>query len=208
MSDPVGLETPAAGEEMTLNQKIATWVQGKKGQKVGDGECWTLAENALKQAGAKTSYDFGKVTANADYIWGTEIKVADIKAGDILQFRDHKIKVVTKIKVRFDDDSGWDEEEEEEFSRGHHTAVVDGTPDADGVVATLEQNIKPDGKVVQAKSLHTRSVAAKSTKEVKSVYDEDAKKKRNATVTTEVTITVTGTIWAYRPQKAEEEKTE
>jgi hypothetical protein len=36
-----------------LNQKVLAFARAHKGQQVGDGECWTLADAALKAAGAR-----------------------------------------------------------------------------------------------------------------------------------------------------------
>ena len=205
MTDPVVLEKAAKAGEQTLNQKIVTWIQGKMGQKVGDGECWTLAEQALQASGGYGSGHYGKITDDADYEWGTKIKLTEVKAGDILQFRDHVVRTLTKTSIRFEDQSGWDEEDDQSSTQAHHTAIVKTPADADGRMAVMDQNSDPGGKIVQNQVLYTRSVAEKTTKEVKSVYDEDAGKKRNATVITKVTITVTGKLWAYRPQVKPEE---
>ena len=59
---------------LTINQKIVLWAKGKLGKKVGRGECWDLAEQALKQAGAQTSNDLGPVGDDTDYIWGEKVK--------------------------------------------------------------------------------------------------------------------------------------
>jgi hypothetical protein len=34
--------------QLTTNQKVVVWVQGQLGKTVGKGECWDLAEQALK----------------------------------------------------------------------------------------------------------------------------------------------------------------
>lgn len=46
-----------------LNQKIITFVSQNIGKKVGRGECWDLAAQALNQAGASWDgqYNFGRV---------------------------------------------------------------------------------------------------------------------------------------------------
>ncbi|HET9954420.1 MAG TPA: hypothetical protein VFQ61_07945 [Polyangiaceae bacterium] len=57
----------------TVNQKIQAFASSRVGQQVGDGECWTLAEQALAAAGAKTSNEImgaANVTPDADYVWG------------------------------------------------------------------------------------------------------------------------------------------
>ena len=48
------------------------------GKQVGNGECWTLADQAIKRAGARPTVAFN---------FGRQIPLADIKPGDILQFK-------------------------------------------------------------------------------------------------------------------------
>lgn len=89
----------------------------KVGQRVGDGECTRVAEYALKQAGMKTTSDFGVTGRNADYVWGTNILPDNALPGDILQFRNHVMRVTrrkpdgTLIETR-------------DYNRGHHTAIL------------------------------------------------------------------------------------
>lgn len=81
---PTG-ETPAADgrksntqqKPSTLNQAIVRFAVSQLGKKVGNGECWTLAAEALEAAGAEPPkmYDFGE-----------EIELSEITPGDILQF--------------------------------------------------------------------------------------------------------------------------
>ena len=52
-------------DNATINQKVLIWARGKKGQQVGAGECWDLADRALRHAGAQSSTTTGK---NDDYI--------------------------------------------------------------------------------------------------------------------------------------------
>src|SRR5262249_5434679 len=47
------------------------------GQQVGNGECWTLAEDALLFAGAKPA---------VGYVFGDKIPLSSTQPGDILQF--------------------------------------------------------------------------------------------------------------------------
>src|SRR5205823_13882876 len=73
------------GEAMphTTNQKVVIWAQGQLGKKIGKGECWDLAEQALKQAGAQTSNHLGPVEQDSDYIWGDSIDIKDVIPGEI-----------------------------------------------------------------------------------------------------------------------------
>ncbi len=67
-----------------LNQKIIAFVKTKLNKKVGRGECWDLAAEALDNVKAKWDHDFnfGK---KVDY------KKECIYPGDIIQFKDVEI---------------------------------------------------------------------------------------------------------------------
>ena len=43
----------------TINQKIYIWARSHIGKQVGNGQCWTLADRALRQAGARSSTTTG-----------------------------------------------------------------------------------------------------------------------------------------------------
>ena len=186
---------------LTTNQQIVVWVQGQLGKTVGKGECWDLAEQALKQAGAQTSNDLGPVEKDTDYIWGEPINdVKDVGPGDILQFRDYVVTTTIKTEYSFSDGSGLVETTEDTAERGHHTAIVNGKLDGDGAVKTLEQHVRPRGKVVQNKKLYMRNVPPVVTKTIAKRRHPTTKKIETAKVTNTITITVTGTIWAYKPK--------
>src|SRR5437588_275212 len=55
-----------------LNKKVKEYVDGKVGMpRFGKNkECFDLADLALKAAGAKTAFHYGKVVKEADYVWG------------------------------------------------------------------------------------------------------------------------------------------
>jgi hypothetical protein len=185
---------------LSLGQQVVIWAQGKVGKKVGKGECWDLAEAALKQAGAQTSNDLGPMGEDADYVWGDSIAIKDVEPGDVLQFRDYEVKTTTVTKYVWDDGSSETIEEEDIAERGHHTAVVNGMPDSSGVVKTLDQHVKPLGKVVQNKMLHTRNVPAASRSSTSKRKHPSTKKLESVKVRTTVTIEVSGQVWAYRPK--------
>lgn len=185
---------------LTINQKVVVWVQGQLGKKVGRGECWDLGEQALKQAGAQTSNDLGSVDEDADYIWGDTIAVKDIMSGDILQIRDHERKTTTTTTYTFPDGTIVEAEAFSTEKKPHHTAIVNGKLDADSAVATLEQNVDPLGKIVQNQKLCTRDVAPVLTNSVEKLEHPKTKKLETVKAAKTVTITVTGTIWAYRPK--------
>ena len=71
----------------TLSRKVYEYANKKRGHKVGSGECFDLADFALKSIKAKPAEDFGKITGNADYVWGKLINFRTAVPGDIIQFR-------------------------------------------------------------------------------------------------------------------------
>ncbi len=95
-----------------LNKKVLDFAVAHKKQQVGNGQCWTLAAEALKHAGAKPPhhYDFGK-----------EIPPKDALPGDIIQFERAEFKTAHT-----------------HLTAHHHTAIVES---ADGKKFTmLSQN--------------------------------------------------------------------
>lgn len=188
------------GTEQTLGQKVVIWAEGKLGKKIGDGKCWALGEEALKQAGAQTSNDLGPVGKNTDYIWGDQIdNIKDVQPGDILQIRDHLITTTTVITYKFADGSSITETQEHVATRGHHTAIVRSMPDVNGTLETYEQHV--NGRdVVQKLKLRTSSIGARTTLSVGKHQHPKTKKLEQANISTTVTVNVTGTVWAYRPK--------
>lgn len=72
----------ACGADGSINDQVVAFARSKLGEKVGDGECSSLAAEALRHAGAKTRRgEHGS--------WGEELKsLLEAKPGDILQFDD------------------------------------------------------------------------------------------------------------------------
>jgi hypothetical protein len=189
------------GAPLTPNQKVVVWARGKLGQKVGRGQCWDLGEQALKQAGAQTSNDLGPVRDDSDYIWGDPIKdIKDVEPGDILQIRDHVVTTTTVIEYTFKDGSTIKETKEAFAKRGHHTSIVNAKMDANGAIRTLEQHVRPRGDIVQNMRLYTRDVPSEVTKTSGRAVHPGRKGYESAEIKTTVTITVSGTIWPYRPK--------
>jgi len=95
---------------------VVSFAVSKMGERVGDGECTTLVEQALTQAGKMTTTDFGIVGPDTDYVWGTSVTLDASKPGDIIQFRNHVMTVTTK----------WAKGGQQEVShrRPHHTAII------------------------------------------------------------------------------------
>ena len=163
---------PAAPNDANLGAQIVIFATSKSGQRVGDGQCFALADQALKALGARSAADFGTVTAVADYKWGAQVSLADVRPGDIVQFRDFK-------STRRDDaeDGGF-----KEFTNGRgpqHTAIVVSV-DGNGLLTVIEQNAPPGSGV------HKTQLGFANTS-----FQKD---------TTTVTITTSGSVWFYRPQ--------
>jgi hypothetical protein len=158
--------------------KIVQFAQSRVGQKVGDGECFALADEALRGAGASSAADFGHVAPDADYKWSSQqVSPSDAKPGDIIQFRNFKITT----KTVGSDGSGGDSWEE----RPHHTAVVVSN-DGSGNLTILEQNVSIGGTPGQAeKSVRQNQIATASGS------------RRVGTDT--VTVTISGRMVVYRP---------
>jgi hypothetical protein len=170
---PIGLageDAGAAKSAPSLGAKVLQFARDRVGQRVGDGECFALADQALRAAGAKSAADFGPVTADGDYVWGSAVAaVASVQAGDIVQFRNY---VYTR---REENDEGWQESSEE---RPHHTAIVVSN-DGNGMLTVIEQNAPP-GTAVRTIRLGFSSGSTQSGN-------------------TTVRVTVTGRTWFYRP---------
>lgn len=134
-----------------LRKKIVDFAKSKIGKKVGTGQCYELADEALKDAGAKTASDYGKITKDADYVWGKEVNVDKTLPGDIIQFRDYK-------RVKMDQEAyeiGFPKKDgggsinytfghKDTVERPHHTAVA-STHISQGKLTVLEQNVKRGG---------------------------------------------------------------
>ena len=125
------------------------------GEKVADGQCMSLAVEALRYAGAKR-YAFDP---SGDFVWGRP--VASFKAalpGDILQFRnavfDGKRWITKRRWV------SWHHE------YPHHTAIVSEVREGGRVVAILHQNVgahddaDANKQVVQEASIRPESLQA------------------------------------------------
>ena len=173
---PVGLDSGNSNKSQAdIAQQVMNFINQKMGMRHGNGECFTLADDALKKAGAKSAADFGTVTEDADYVWGTAVKLGDVKPGDLIQFRNYQY--VRTIKTT-NADGSWSEKDEKE-GRPHHTAIVEQV-NGDGSIVVLEQNARKGDPV------------ARNTLFFKSGTTENDN--------TKTTVKVAGTFRFYRPQ--------
>jgi hypothetical protein len=102
---------------------VVDYARGKLGHQVGNGECWTLAFEALQAAGAKRPGEDGLKV----YEFGKAIELKAVKAGDVLQFENVNFKHTNA-------DGSWYTN-----SFPHHTAIVlsvSGTR-----ITLLQQNV-------------------------------------------------------------------
>lgn len=193
-------------EGLTLNQKVVHWAWGqlKKLVRVAGhkkAECWDLAEMALRQAGAKTSYDLGEVGDDTDYVRGSPVDLMKVIPGDILQIRDYDETIETVITSTFPDGSTVSRSETKELTHPHHTAIVRGIMDPQtGKIPTLEQHVGKSSVVLEMR-IYTQDVPEIVTKTAEKQKNPSTHKFESATVTTKVKVTVDPKkqIWAYRP---------
>jgi hypothetical protein len=173
---PIGLDAKGGTPKQTqasMSERIVSYPRQHYDHRVGDGECFTLVDRALRNAGARSASDFGQVTPDADYVWGTTVTLADLQPGDVIQLRDyHYLKRVVTEQA-----DGTDTVDEERDS-SHHTAIVEHV-NGNGDVTVLEQNV--EGSPVRRHHLYFTNRSSTSGNQT-------------------TTITVRGTFWFYRPQ--------
>jgi hypothetical protein len=174
---PIGMDSKGGTSKQggpTMFERIVTYARQRRGQRVGDGECFTLADQALGGAGAKSADDFGAVTPETDYVWGTSVTLAEVQPGDIIQFRNYRYD--REVETRTSREISVDEDFQE---RPHHTAIVERV-DGGGALTVLEQN-SPDGSpVIRSQLFFANRETTSGNRTTK--------------------ITVRGTFWFYRPQ--------
>ena len=156
----------------TLNQEVLSYSKSKKGLKVGRGECWDLAQQALTYAGARNSTDYRSQTRNENYIWGEQVSLNQAKPGDVIQYRNFE-GTMRKTQAN----GSW---RELRFEASHHTAIL-AKPLAHGAWEVFHQNN-------QGQQFVTRDTIFLQDSEY-TEGDETVK------------ISVGGKYWIYRPQK-------
>lgn len=105
-----------------LNRKVLAYATSRVGQRVGNGECWTLAAEACTDAGAHLT---------AVYCFGRKLGPLDTPLpGDILQLEQARFRTGFRIQT---------------FP--HHTAVIEKT-EGPTVFGVLHQNTGSAGKTV------------------------------------------------------------
>jgi hypothetical protein len=122
-------ELRRGGDEVAAGLGVLEYALQAKGTKVGDGECWTLASEALASARARWS--------RSGYRFGRELGAEEpLRAGDILQFEEARF-------VRGSSDF---------VAMPHHTAVIAKVMRGRNVVI-LHQNFGSGPKLVSELTL-------------------------------------------------------
>jgi hypothetical protein len=146
---------PPTAPTPPLNQKVLEFAHERIGKKVADGQCTSLAVEALRYAGAKR-YPF---EPRGDFVWGRPVaSFKEALPGDILQFRNAVFQGKRSISSRRW--VSW------HYEYPHHTAIVLEVRERGRVVAILHQNVgahdtdDADKQVVQEASIRPESLQA------------------------------------------------
>jgi hypothetical protein len=173
---PIGLDASSGtGTSAAIADRILVFARRQRGSRVGNGECFTFADRALSTSGARSAGDYGDVTPNTDYVWGSSVSLTNLQPGDVIQMRDYRFD--REVSVNNPDGSGSTDTDFQE--RPHHTVIVESV-EGNGAVTVLEQNA-PRGSSVRRSQLffsNSTSTAGRRT----------------------TTIRVQGSFWFYRPQ--------
>jgi len=170
-------EPAPSAPPIDMGAQIVAWVRGRLNQHVPDGQCFALVDQALRAAGARSAADYGSVTGDANYVWGTPTELGDLQPGDVIQFRNYRC-TWSWATEEFNGRVPNGEPETEE--RLHHTAIVQQVSE-DGGVWVLEQN-SPDGAPVREIKLYFASTTLTSGRDITTIEVEVEQ------------------VWYYRPQ--------
>src|SRR5262249_37893310 len=119
---PIGLDAKggtAKGSSATTADRILGYARRQRGDRVGDGQCYTFADRALGLADARSARDYGDITPDADYVWGTLVTLGVLQPGDVIQFRNYSYE--REIVIERSDETVTRQDAQD---RPHHTAIV------------------------------------------------------------------------------------
>lgn len=162
VADPAAAQKAAPkkkAEALPINDRVLDFAKKKLGEQVGNGECWTLANDALVAAGSRSSPSYKDSPAKGDYVWGElvyGVSAADgkqteeagkkaVAPGDIVQFRDTKFSGPRPGGGTYS------------MSASHHTAVVAAVAPDGKTFQVLHQNWNGKKTVAEA-TLATRDL--------------------------------------------------
>lgn len=103
------------------SSQIVQFASNNLGQRVGDGQCFALVDQALRSIGARSASDFGDITPTANYVWGREVTIDLVQAGDAIQFQNYSFQETITTRVTNPDGSSSEETETRSESRPHHS---------------------------------------------------------------------------------------
>lgn len=164
--------------------RLLNFALRRRDSRVGRGECYDLADQALASIAARSAPDYGEITPDADYAWGREVPTTELLPGDVIQFRNYRVTVRTTTDVA-GGDNNWTEAEQE---RPHHTAILIATGEH-GRMSVYEQNVE-----------NVRRVRSSELYWISSEFVESRNTTPAGTTTVTKNVTVTGTLTFYRPQ--------
>ncbi|MCA9193362.1 MAG: hypothetical protein KDB03_16435 [Planctomycetales bacterium] len=170
------------------SSQIVQFASNNLGQRVGDGQCFALVDQALRSIGARSASDFGDITPTANYVWGREVTIDLVQAGDAIQFQNYSFQETITTRVTNPDGSSSEETETRSESRPHHSALVSSVG-SHGEMFVYEQNVNGQ-MVVQRNALLFRTLTIGPT----------TSNAGGVQTTVTRTITVTGQVKFYRPQ--------
>ncbi|MDP3407884.1 hypothetical protein [Bosea sp. (in: a-proteobacteria)] len=188
------------GYNASLNGRIVAWLlQRPLGVRHGNGECWTLAEDALLAQGARGSRQLTPhFSAGSDYIWGDEEpQPTAIAPGDILQLRNYSVRKTDRV-IDFLSGPAGRLRVPHVLRLPHHTALVLRVVVPGALLDVIEQNVplpgstRPD-RVVQINRLALASCQGPRESRLSDAGDRE-------TTTTSYTV-LGGRIRAFHPQR-------
>ena len=137
-------DDPPAPAPVDYNAKVAEFARSKIGETVGTGDCATLIQAALREAGAKVLLS---PAADGEYLWGEPLKsVKDVRPGDIAQFEN----VTFRGKRRIIGNNGAPALILTKLSFPHHSAIVTKVgPKAKTITLHHQNAAGPDGQPVK-----------------------------------------------------------
>ena len=131
-----------------MNLAVVGFAREHLGEAVGNGECTSLAIEALRFSGARRIPVDAR--RNGDYVWGRPIdSFRESSPGDVVQFRD----AVFRGK-RYVSRGRWVSWRQ---SYPHHTAIVAEVRENGRVILLLHQNVAADGTSEAAKRVVTET---------------------------------------------------
>jgi hypothetical protein len=138
---PSLFSTPApVATSSALTSQVWKFAHDHLGQKVGNGQCAVLADQALQAIHARTFWQLGPSGNNADYVWGAlvlkvgpgqQVNWSQVQPGDIIQYRNVVLKSVSHLGSA----TYW-----QTWTAAHHTSVVAANLGS-GRLQVYEQNV-------------------------------------------------------------------